>query len=81
MDKWIKNGYEYRYEFSRDSGQMFVIRINHLWARPRYELIWKYRNGDGYWAQQTLGLPFTTLRAAKEYAALICPETREAVTA
>jgi hypothetical protein len=81
MDKWVKNGFEYRYEFSRDSGEMLVIRIDHLWDRPRYALVSKYRDGRGYWREQSLGQPFSTLRAAKGYAALICPETNQAVTA
>jgi len=81
MDQWIKNGFEYRYEFSRDSGQMFVIRIDHLWDRPRYEVVWKYRDGSGYWQQQILGQQFLTLREAKEYVAMLYPATSKAVTA
>ena len=71
MDKWIKNGFEYRYEFSRDSGQMLVIRIDHLWDQPRYELAWQYRDGRGYWHEKRLGNRFATLRKAKDYAALL----------
>jgi len=71
MDKWIKNGFEYRYEFSCDSGEMLVIRIDHLWDRPRYELVWQYRDGRGYWREQSLGRRFATLRQAKDCAALL----------
>ena len=81
MDKWVKNGYDYRYEFSRDSGEMFVIRSWNLWDRARYELVWLYRDGSGYWREQSLGFRYSTLSEAKEHASMICPETSEAVTA
>ena len=81
MDKWVKNGYEYRYEFSRYSGEMFVIRIDHLWDNARYELVWLYRDGSGYWREQSLGFRYETLSQAKAHAAMICPETSKAVTA
>lgn len=79
MDKWIKNGCEYRYEFSRDSGEKFVIRMDHRDGRPGYALVWQYRDGSGYWHEQPLGEQFATLRHAKEYAAMIYPEMAEPI--
>jgi hypothetical protein len=71
MDKWIKNGFEHRYEFSRDSGEKFVIRIEHGALLSAYVLIWQYRDGRGYWREQSLGRRFATLRQAKDHAALL----------
>ena len=70
MDKWVKNGFEWRYEFSRDSGEKLVIRIEGGALLSAYVLIWQYRDGGGYWHEKSLGpRPFPTLRKAKDYAA------------
>ena len=71
MDKWVKNGFEHRYELSGDSGQRFVIRIEHTGALlSGYVLVWQYSIGR-YWSERQLGDRFATLRQAKDYAALL----------
>ena len=71
MDKWVKNGFEWRYEFSRDSGEKLVIRIENGALLNAYVLIWQYRDSRGYWSEKRLGDRFATLRKAKDYAALL----------